>query len=138
MPSDWGFCDGEGDENGDHCCYVNGDNCPHLQINGPSGRTYACALFVELQDWDLVHNDPRYLADVKPHWDATGTADCGVFFGCNRETWVQIIGRTEITEQEFEQYAQCCYRRNWTVAGGASPNRQRQAVRAINRWISRS
>lgn len=36
---------------------------------------------VELQDWDLVHADPRYLESVRPHWIVAGTPDCGDWLG---------------------------------------------------------
>lgn len=74
-------CDGEGDTDGDHCCYVDGVPCPHLEVDGSTGRRYACGLFVELGSWDAVHTDPRYLADVQPTWDRVGIESCGSWVG---------------------------------------------------------
>jgi hypothetical protein len=128
---DWALCDGLGDEKGNHCCWLDGAVCPHLQVDGPSGRHYACGLYVELGDWAAVHTDARYLADVRPHWTATGTQDCGSWFGPQGETIVAIQGRGEMTEAEFVDHAQCCFKRYWC----STPQRQRQAVRAINRYI---
>ena len=133
MP-DWALCDGLGtraDASSDHCCYIEGQPCPYLQVNGPTGRRFACALRAELGDWALVHQDPRYLADVKPHWVERGVTDCGPWMGCNKATFDAAIARGSITEAEFTQYAQCCFRRVWC----ATPQKASQAVRAINRTL---
>jgi hypothetical protein len=66
-----------GGNNADHCCYVAGVACPHLEENTVEGRRWACGLRRELGDWASVHADPRYLADVKPHWLNVGMEDCG-------------------------------------------------------------
>lgn len=72
-------CDGMGNSKGDHCCYLSGSPCPHLLIDDPDNtpRKYVCGLLKELKVWNKVHTDPRYLADVKPHWLASGAIDCG-------------------------------------------------------------
>lgn len=71
-------CDGMGNCFGDHCCYVNGAPCPFLLIDDPAlaPRKYACGLVHELGNWQRVEKDPRYLQQVKPHWDASGTIPC--------------------------------------------------------------
>lgn len=130
MP-DWALCDGDGTVDGDHCCYVRGQPCLYLEIDGPSGRHFACGLRRELGDWALVHTDPRYLANVKPAWDEAGVVDCGPWIGCNREQFAVILARGSITEAEFEQFAQCCFRRVWC----STPQRISQAVNAINRSL---
>ena len=130
MPDAMGICDGLGDESGDHCCWVAGVQCSHLVIDGPTGRRYACGLFTELGDWSLVHADPRYQASPGAVWAEKGVADCGPWFGCNKETLVAIQTRGSITEEEVVQYAQCCFKR---VAD--TPQRARQTMRAINRYL---
>lgn len=74
----------------DVCCYVDGSPCPHLERT-PDDPVYnfACGLFQkwerlfpeldEDQIWAIVHNDPLYLAQVKPTWVEFGVADCGVY-----------------------------------------------------------
>lgn len=71
-------CDGMGNCYGDHCCYVNGAPCPFLRIDDPAlaPRKYACGLVAELGNWNRVENDPRYIEQVKPHWDSSGTIPC--------------------------------------------------------------
>ena len=129
MP-DWALCDGGGDADGDHCCYIHGQPCPHLQVDGPSGRRYACGLMVELGSWSAVHADARYLADVKPAWTAAGVVDCGPWIGANRETYVEILARGSITAEEFNAVKQCCFARRYSTSQQVN-----QAVRAINRTI---
>ena len=67
------ICNGRGD-GGSHCCYLEGEVCKYLIYQGDTPR---CGLRVEHGSWDAVHNDPRYLKDVKPVWIRTGTQDCG-------------------------------------------------------------
>lgn len=74
-------CHGNGP---DHCCYVRGDPCPFLEVNTIPGRRWVCGLRRELGSWDAVHRDSRYLAEVRPAWDESGTVDCGDFCGFNR------------------------------------------------------
>jgi hypothetical protein len=56
----------------DHCCYWNGEPCPYLEETTVPGRRWACGLFREIGNWDAVHTDPRYLADVQPLWRGSG------------------------------------------------------------------
>lgn len=87
------YCHGNGP---DHCCYVNGQVCPFLEENTVPGRRWACGLYRQLGDWNLVHTDPRYLAVVKPVWDEFGVADCGDFKGL-------------VLEDDSIEY-QCCFK----------------------------
>ena len=63
----------------DHCCYINGEPCPHLRDDGPDAtRRWVCTLREELGSWDAVHVDPRYLRDVQPFWNGYApTLGCG-------------------------------------------------------------
>lgn len=65
MPQGQTNCHGNG---ADHCCYWNGEPCPYLEQDTIPGRRWVCGLMRELGDWDLVHEDPRYLNDVQPLW----------------------------------------------------------------------
>lgn len=93
-------CDGSGDADGAHCCFVEGADCLHLVIGGPTGRRFACGLRTELGSWELVHADPRYLAHPKPVWERIGMPDCGDWTGNSngaqccfaRETVVTLDG----------------------------------------------
>lgn len=69
-------CEGNGD---DHCCHLGGHVCRYLAVVGTTGRRFACRLRSELGNWQAVHADPRYLADVKPVLEALPTVDgdCG-------------------------------------------------------------
>jgi len=130
MP-DYQFCDGLGDARGDHCCWLEGTPCPHLQVDGPTGRRYACGLLVELGSWDAVHADARYLADVKPVWDRTGTVGCGPWWGPQREVAVAL--RTSgVTDEAIVQHAQCCAARRWA---GLSAQQKRTVKRRIEQII---
>ena len=67
------FCDGHGDANGDHCCYLAERGvCPHLVINENAqlpDRKYSCGLYNELGSWSAVYQDSRYQQDVQPFFD---------------------------------------------------------------------
>lgn len=65
--------------NEDHCCYVNDGVCKYLLENVVEGRRWACGLRNELGSWDAVHQDPRYVQEVKIHWLKTSLKDydCG-------------------------------------------------------------
>lgn len=76
-------CDGRGDRDGNHCCYVDGQVCEFLEENTVPGRHWVCGLRRELGDWDLVHADPRY-QPIHEIWVRTGTQDCGDFKGIFR------------------------------------------------------
>lgn len=74
MPDGQTFCHGNG---ADHCCSFAGVVCPLLRDDGPQPhwggkRRWVCTLYEELEDWDLVHSDPRYLATVEPLWVGSG------------------------------------------------------------------
>ena len=61
-----------------HCCWVNGKVCPYfdpVRVLDSAG----CKLRSELGSWAAVHEDSRYLRDVKNRVPSfTGTnADCG-------------------------------------------------------------
>ena len=78
------LCDGRGDANGDHCCYVRGRECPYLERDTVPGRHYACGLLRELGTWGAVYADARYIDNVKREWLAAspkriGWVDCGDF-----------------------------------------------------------
>lgn len=62
-------CHGNG---ADHCCYLAGQVCPFLEENTVAGRRWACGLYRELGDWDLVHADPRYTSTVADLWAQSG------------------------------------------------------------------
>lgn len=83
-----------------HCCYVNGEVCPFLEENTVEGRRWACGLYRELGDWNLVHTDQRYLETVQVHWIPTGTPDCGNWFGpgCCFNTTINDEGVRETYE----------------------------------------
>lgn len=53
----------------DHCCYLIGRVCPHLEEATVPGRHWVCGLYRELGSWDAVEADARYLRDVQPMWD---------------------------------------------------------------------
>ena len=70
---------GSGD---DHCCYFRGEVCQYLRQEYPTDRyKWSCALRTELGDWDKVHNDERYIINVKPNYTLIGHPDlnCGDF-----------------------------------------------------------
>ena len=62
-----------------HCCWVDGQPCQFLREN-EGGRRWACALMLELGDWESVHADPRY-ADIGAFFQSNGIADCGDYPG---------------------------------------------------------
>lgn len=51
-------CNGQGVD-GDHCCYVGGERCPHL-VENEGGRRFACALMIKYGNWDDVVESPEY------------------------------------------------------------------------------
>lgn len=69
------ICDGL---SGDHCCHLGTAGvCTFLEEGTVPGRRWACGLRRELGDWQAVHADARYLADVRPKLDAIGVTNCG-------------------------------------------------------------
>lgn len=60
----------------DHCCWLRGMECPYARQL--VGGTWECTLRSELGSWEAVHEDPRYLRDVKPEIDTMGLVEnCG-------------------------------------------------------------
>jgi hypothetical protein len=125
------ICDGQGDVNGDHCCWLDGAPCPHLVVNGPTGFRYACGLRTELGSWAAVHADPRYLADVRPVWLRTGTVDCGNWWGPAYERALELRDSTDATvEQIVEEVAQCCFLRRYRAGNTRLKRDVRVAIRS--------
>jgi hypothetical protein len=72
-------CVGRGDATGGHCCWLAGKVCDFLVDSGVPGEArFRCGLMLELGDWDLVHDDPRY-APIRHHFtvDPGGEGLCG-------------------------------------------------------------
>jgi len=62
----------------DSCCYIEGELCRFLRDDGVSAsRRWVCTLREEHGNWSDVHNDERYITQVRPHWIERGIADCG-------------------------------------------------------------
>ena len=68
----------------DHCCWVAGKACPHLEENTVVGRRWACGLRRDLGNWDAVITSDRYLADVAPHFGEMNCRDWPDGVGKNR------------------------------------------------------
>lgn len=80
-------CHGNQDE---HCCWVNGERCPHL-VENVGGRRWACGLMVELGSWELVHADSRY-APIQAEWDKVGIESCGAWGpGTNQCCYAEVV-----------------------------------------------
>ena len=62
-------CAGNGDE---HCCWVAGKPCPHLEENTVPGRRWACGLYRHYGDWTKVITSDAYCKDVAPTFDKAG------------------------------------------------------------------
>lgn len=61
----------------DHCCYVNGKLCEHLEENTVEGRRWACGLYRVHQSWEAVYLAPEYPA-VRAALRGVGIkVDCG-------------------------------------------------------------
>lgn len=63
-------CTGRGSPDGDHCCYQNGQRCPHLREH-TAGRRYACGLMVQYGTWEKVNRSPEY-QPIGDHWLTVG------------------------------------------------------------------
>jgi hypothetical protein len=72
-------CVGRGTLDGDHCCYIEGVECPFLERGTVPGMTFVCGLRRRLGSWDAVHADPEYQAIVQSVWDRVGVASCGAW-----------------------------------------------------------
>lgn len=68
------ICTGDG---ADHCCWVDGTPCPHLEEGTVPGRRWACGLLRRLGTWDAVHASADYQETPGAHWRRIGMADCG-------------------------------------------------------------
>jgi len=44
----------------DHCCYIEGKQCPFLEENTERGQRWSCQLRRETGSWDAAIADPRY------------------------------------------------------------------------------
>ncbi len=60
----------------DHCCWVDGKVCPHLEENTVEGRRWACGLLVALGSWEAIYATEAWQRDVKPLCDRLGMR-CG-------------------------------------------------------------
>lgn len=58
------------------CCFFDGEPCKYLEENTVEGRRWACQLYRELGSWEKVHNDKRYIEDIKPR---INDVDCGEY-----------------------------------------------------------
>ena len=82
------YCHGN---NEGHCCWLGGVLCPFLEENTVEGRRWACGLFRELGDWELVHEDHRYIDKVLPLWMARDELRIWADQGCGCGDWPQNI-----------------------------------------------
>lgn len=62
--------------NDDHCCWVDGKVCPHLEGNTVKDRRWACGLLVMCGSWEAVYETAAWRRHVKPFCDRTGVR-CG-------------------------------------------------------------
>lgn len=66
-------CSGNTEE---HCCWIDGVECIYLETDTIPDRHWVCGLRRELGSWNAVHQDERYLINIKsklsPH-----LGDCG-------------------------------------------------------------
>lgn len=53
----------------DHCCWLQGRVCPHLEEFTMPGRRWVCGLLRELGTWDAVLADVRHVALGSPPCD---------------------------------------------------------------------
>lgn len=50
-----------------HCCWLEGPVCRYLRDDGPDAqRRFVCTFFERLGNWDAVHADPVYQAEIAP------------------------------------------------------------------------
>jgi len=105
------YCDGFGDSEGKHCCWLDGVECPFLvtdpAITDPSqGRRYSCGLLLDRKTWAKVYQDQRYIDTVKPVWLAKGVPDCGDWPGD------YTIVRNDTIAKVRTVCSGCCYTRD--------------------------
>ena len=61
----------------DHCCWISGVACEHLEENTVEGRRWACGLLRQLGSWESVHSSDEY-AEVRVMIRSIGIeVDCG-------------------------------------------------------------
>ena len=79
----------------DHCCWLNGVACPHLETNVEQGFKYSCGLRRRLGNWEDVYVSEEYKKDVLPTLNRKitnfKTNRCGDYF-C--ENCIDINGNT--------------------------------------------
>ena len=56
----------------DHCCWMAGKPCIHLEEDTVPGRKWACGLRRKYGDWDKVLSSEEYLLTVEPHFGPQG------------------------------------------------------------------
>lgn len=91
--------------NDEHCCVFAGIDCPFIEDGMVTGRRWSCGLYRELQDWDMVLADPRYIEIVQPMYDSIGRPDW------NCKDWPQ-----NIPEVMAQPSGRCC----WESDGNAT------------------
>jgi len=63
-----------------HCCWVDGRLCPHLEEYTVAGRRWACGLLRRLGSWVGVYRSAEYQRDVRPMWERLAPdLDCGSY-----------------------------------------------------------
>lgn len=71
--------------NGDtHCCWLEGEVCPYLEVNTMLDRKWVCGLMRELGDWEQVIASDRYLSNVDPVLSKYGI-NCRDYPGVNHK-----------------------------------------------------
>ena len=103
------MCDGRGDEHGDHCCYLNGVECPFLERDTIPGRFYSCGLLRELGSWAAVYKDARYQEVVQVEWDKLPSPRKG-WKRCGEFPVPEAIGRARCGMSTRE--SGCCFSRS--------------------------
>ena len=56
----------------DHCCYLKGVACKHLEENTVEDRRWVCGLRRKLGNWDDVIASTEYQTDVAPILEPLG------------------------------------------------------------------
>ena len=62
------ICTGNGVQ---HCCWVDGEVCPHLVENKVPGRRWACGLLDKFGSWAGVNESDEY-EPIGAHWLTIG------------------------------------------------------------------
>ncbi len=66
-------CKGDLEE---HCCWINGKQCPHLEHHPDWERKWNCHLLINNGSWEAVYKTAEWQRDVKPFCDKLGVR-CG-------------------------------------------------------------